>query len=376
MRAKLRLLACLLCLGLSGPAPADPAPPIHVRFVNPGFAAEGFWRGVSDTMRAAADQLGIRLEISHADRQWPRMRANARAAIDAAERPDYLILVNEHRQAADLVTAADAQGIPTLLLLSTLTPAQEARVGRPGRELPHWLGSLTPDNARAGREMATALFAAARELAPERDRLTLITLAGDAATPASTRRLAGLDQALATTPDIEEVRRLTVDWSREEAYRRIDAWLRTGRRFDAVWAANDPIALGAMAAAEAHGLVPGRDFAVVGMNWSAAALTHLRDGTLVMTHGGHFLAGAWAMVLLHDLHHGIPAIAGSRHLRFPMAGLTAPVPPRLRALLADRDWSRLDFRAFSRHHHPGRTGYDFSLPALLAALDGGSGHAD
>ncbi|MBB3139410.1 ABC transporter substrate-binding protein [Halomonas organivorans] len=362
------VLACLAPLCLSSPTAADASAPIHVRFVNPGFASGGFWRSVSETMRAAAEQLGLSLEISYGEREWPRMRANAEAAIASPSPPDYLILVNEHGQAADLVRAADARGVPTLLLLNTLTDRQVARVGRAGQELPCWLGSLTPDNERAGHEMATALFDAARGLSPQPGRIALMTLAGDVATPASQARLAGLDRALAAAPDVDERRRLVVDWSYDEAYRRIDTWLSTQRRFDAIWAANDPIALGAMAAAERHGLMAGRDYAVVGMNWSTAALARVNDGEMTLTHGGHFLAGAWAMVLLHDLHHGIPITAETTQLHFPMAALRAPIPGALQEILTQRQWSRIDFRRFSRYHHPERTGYDFSLAALQAAI--------
>nr|WP_282103467.1 ABC transporter substrate-binding protein [Halomonas getboli] len=350
------------------PSVADASAPLQIRFVNPGFASGGFWRSVSDTMSAAAEQLGISLEISYGEREWPRMRQNAEAAIASPSPPDYLILVNEHGQAADLVRDANDRGIPTLLLLNDLTERQVARVGRAGRELPYWLGSLTPDNERAGHEMATALFDAAHRLHPRRQRIALMTLAGDFATPASQARLAGLDRALAAAPDVDELRRLMVDWSYDEAYRRIDTWLSTGRRFDAIWAANDPIALGAMAAARRHGLAAGQDYAVVGMNWSSPALASVRNGEMTLTHGGHFLAGAWAMVLLYDLYHGIDVTAETPHLRFPMAALRAPIPPALRDVLTEKAWSRIDFRRFSRYLHPGRDRYDFSLTALQSAL--------
>lgn len=367
-RPRLRVLALAGCLCLPFPVLAEHDDPIRVRFVNPGFATAGFWRAVTDAMRAAGDQLGMRLEVSYGNREWPRMRENARVAIATSPPPDYLVLVNEHRQAADLVRAADDRGLPTFLLLNTLTPAQEARIGRPRTERLHWLGSLTPDNAAAGREMAASIIAAARRLHPERPRLELMTLAGDFATPASVQRLAGLDVALARHPEVVERRRLRVNWSYAEAYQRIDTWLNAGRRFDAVWAANDPIALGAIDAAEAHGLQAGRDFAVAGLNWSAAALEKVLAGEMTLTHGGHVLAGAWAMVLLHDHCHGVDFAREGPHLRFAMAALEPSVSPALREVLATQAWSRIDFRAFSRALDPSLEAHDFSLDALREAL--------
>ena len=110
-------------------------------------------------------------------------------------------------------------------------------------------------------------------------------------TPASLQRLRGLDMALEQYPLLREQRRLVVNWSFEEAYRRTAEWLATGGCLDAVWAANDSIALGAIKAIEEFGKVPGKDVFVGGLNWSAEGLENVASGKMTMTHGGHFLAG-------------------------------------------------------------------------------------
>ncbi len=342
---------------------------VRVHFVNPGFAEGGFWQTVTDSMQAAADQLGLEMTASHSDREWPRMRDNALRAIAEPGDIDYLILVNEHQQAADLLIQADAAGINTLMLLNSLTPEQEAAAGSPREGLPHWLGSLTPDNARAGREMAEAILSEARGRDPDKTEFDLLTLAGDFATPASLYRLQGLDEVLADNPAVVERRRLTVNWSEQEARQRVDTWLRAGGSFDLIWAANDPIALGAMAAAAEHGLQAGRDYSIAGLNWSAAALERVQAGELVMTHGGHFLAGSWSMILLYDHHHGADFAAdASPHVAFPMAPVTRDSSDRLFELLGSESWDRLDYRSFSRHLNPTLADYDFTLSAIEAAI--------
>lgn len=361
------LFAGLFLLSLAAAGAEDE--PVRVHFVNPGFAEGGFWQAVTESMEAAADQLGMEMTVSYGDREWPRMRDNALRVIAEPGDIDYLILVNEHQQAADLVVKADAAGIPTLMLLNTLTPEQEAATGSPRDELPHWLGSLTPDNILAGREMAEAIVDEARRLDPEKEAYELLTLAGDFATPASLYRLQGLDEVLAQNPEVFERRRLTVNWSQAEAHQRVDTWLRSGGSIDLIWAANDPIALGAMAAADQHGLEAGRDYSIAGLNWSAEALEHVQTGELVMTHGGHFLAGAWSMVVLHDHYHGTDfgSISGP-HVAFPMAAITRDTSAQLFELLHRESWDRLDYRRFSRHLNPALTAYDFSISAIEAAI--------
>ena len=83
-----------------------------VVFVNPGFEEKGFWRAVTQTMQAAAERLGFSLEVLYGDREWPKMVANAQAVLARDELPDYLILVNEHQQAPDLLIEAERRGLP------------------------------------------------------------------------------------------------------------------------------------------------------------------------------------------------------------------------------------------------------------------------
>lgn len=346
-----------------------------VRFVNPGFEQAGFWRDVTNTMVAAGQQLGLSVDVSYAEREWPLMRTNAKAAINATPAADFLVLVNEHQQAGDLLVMAERRGLTTLMMLNTLTRQQEAQFGTARETLSHWLGSLTPDNRRAGREMAESIIQTARDLRPQAESLRLLTLAGDFATPASINRLAGLDDALAQAPDVTEQRRLVVNWSYDEAYRRVDTWLQSGQAFDMVWAANDPIALGAIEAAYTHGLTAGQDYAIVGLNWSPDALSAVQDGQMTLTHGGHFLAGAWMAVLIHDYAHGHDFGTQSPHLRFPMAAIGPDVSDALFEVLSQQDWSRIDFRQFSRAHRPDTetAGYDFSIQAIEAAIQPADG---
>lgn len=372
------MLALLLCAvvparGQSGDA-AEPAPPRavpldppqSVLFVNPGFADRSLWTAVADTMRAAADDLGFTVTVVGADRDRPLMLQRGREAL-AAGRYDFAILVNDRQRAVDLLLEADRREIPTLMLLNGLTRQQRIEVGAPRTRLRHWLGSLTPDNATAGFEMASALAAAADRRGLAKDgRVDLLTLAGDFRTPASIDRLAGLDRALERFASLSERRRLTVNWSEDEAYRRTALWLRSNRA-EAIWAANDAMALGAMRALAAAGRTPGKDVLVAGLNWSPAGLAAVADGRMVLTHGGHFLGGAWAIVLLYDLVNGYDFRDFDLALRFPMHPADQETARRLLRRFGDGDWSRIDFRDFTRTAHPTRGSYSFTLEALLAS---------
>lgn len=350
-------------------APLSIAAPLNVTFINPGFEDRGFWKAVTDTMRAAADQLGFELRVLYGDREWPKMVREAEAEIAAPTKPDFLILVNEHQQGARLLQLADQAGIPTLMLLNSLTDEQRSLHGDPREQLQHWLGSLTPDNEIAGYEMAQSLVVAAQQAQLDRDgEIALLTLAGDTRTPASLFRLEGLDRALAANPSLKEKRRLTVNWSFDEAYKRTRLWLDSGEPLEAVWAANDPIGLGAIKAIREVGLQPGVDVMVTGLNWSPDAIEQVNQGSMTLTHGGHFLAGAWAMVMLYDYAQGNDFATPAPQVRFPMTAIDATNAARYQAAVGDQQWSQVNFKHFSRSDavHPG--GYQFTLTKLLESV--------
>jgi ABC-type sugar transport system substrate-binding protein len=128
------------------------------------------------------------------------------------------------------------------------------------------------------------------------------------------------------------------------------------------------MALGAMEAFAARGLAPGHAFGIVGLNWSGEAVEAVRDGRMILTDGGHFLAGAWAMVLLRDYHDGCDTGAGAPRQIFPMAAIDRSNADALAAMLVAGDFSRIDFSRFtsclrSDHRRP-----DFSMPRILEAM--------
>lgn len=337
-----------------------------ILFVNPGHEDQGFWKAVTDTMRAAAGHFGYQVEVVSGERKWPLMTSRGLDAINATS-ADYIILVNEHQQAPVLMKAAEKRQIPYVLLLNGLTEDQEKVLGGPREKLKYWLGTITPDNEIAGYEMAASLEKMASDLGLQDDNISLLTLAGDFKTPASMSRLAGLDRALATSPSLVEMRRLTVNWSEQEAYERTRIYLKA-TTIDAVWAANDNIARGAMRAMREIGKVPGKDAVVAGLNWSTEGIQSVMDASMTLTHGGHFLAGAWGIVVLHDYDSGSDFAEISKHLSFPMSAITRENAVTYLSHFREEDWSKINFSHFSRSKNKNRNNYDFNLQTLLEAV--------
>ena len=344
-----------------------------VVFINPGHSDKGFWKNVTATMSAAAVQLGFELEVYYSERQWLKMVRNAEAVINGDDKPDFLIIVNEYQEGARLLALADKAGIQTLMLLNSLTLAQHETYGAPRETMKNWIASITPDNETAGYEIAQSLVnSIITPSSIDQTAIALLTLAGDNNTPASQERLKGLDRALVDFPQLKEQRRISVNWSEKAAYERTKLWLSSGHPLDAVWAANDAIALGAIKAIREAGLKPGIDVKIAGLNWSPEALSQVIEGDMILTHGGHFLAGAWAMVMLYDVVHGYDFDAHTdgmrRQIHFPMAAITQVNAADYINYFGDQQWSRIPFKEFSLTHSKNSTGYQFTLNKLIQSL--------
>ncbi|MBX2830066.1 MAG: ABC transporter substrate-binding protein [Rhodospirillales bacterium] len=336
---------------------------IRVAFINPGYGDHGFWKDVRDTMQAAADQFGYELIVFDSNRDWKLMIESAEKAFALTPPPDYIIAVNEHQQGTRIILEAEERGIPVIMLLNDLTDAQKTSYGRPRKEIGNWILTLTPDNERAGYEIATSLIDAAGLANDEQipNKLCLLSIAGDRKTPASLQRLDGLDHALSQYPVLKQQRRIVANWSFDEAYRQTAALLKRGECIDAVWAANDDIALGAIAALEEAGRLPGKDVFIGGLNWSAQGLRNVAEGKMTLTHGGHFFAGAWVMVLLHDYINGVEKPRSNPEISFRMEAITRENMPSFEEVLTTRDWRKIDYAGFSLADAPSGTEYQFGL---------------
>ena len=165
--------------------------------------------------------------------------------------------------------------------------------------------------------------------------------------------------------DLMEVRNL--DWSEKTAETSMREFVQKGPRIDAVWAANDPMALGAITALREAGYKPGVDVVVGGLNWSQGAVERVLKGEMIVTHGGHFLGGAWAMVVLRDYHDGRDFAEEDVRLQFPMGAIDLPVAQRLPAA-GKIDWRQIDFTRFSKTRNSAITRYNFTPDAVLSRL--------
>ncbi|MEJ0067918.1 MAG: substrate-binding domain-containing protein [Pseudomonadota bacterium] len=226
----------------------------------------------------AARELGIDVDIRYTKRDYQSAMDITKAFL--AEQPplDYLIVSNDIGAGGPIIKLADQAGVPLILLSNDLDPGDWAEYGEPRTKYRRWLGSIVPDHEGGGYEIAEQILSEAKRLKSGRP-LRLIALGGDAETPASIDRDHGRDRALGVFQQllgkgaVEQVAFEHLDWTDTGGYAWTKRILPTVPRVDAVWAANDPLAFGALRALHEAGYQPGKDVVVGGLNWSQARST-------------------------------------------------------------------------------------------------------
>ena len=336
-----------------------------VVFLNPGKSTEAYWLSYAQFMQAAAKDLGMPLQVIYAERDPQRMVEQARAVLQATNPPDYLVFVNEEYAGPEILRLSKGSQVKLFAVNNTLTADQQTLIGASRERYPNWIGSLVPNDEEAGYMMASRLIERGRALQPAGE-MQLLAFSGAKQTPAAQFRERGLQRALAEHPDVRLRQLVYSEWNRQRAYEQAQQLLPRHPDATLIWAANDEMAFGAMRAAEELGRVPGKDLLFSALNNSAEVLQARLDERVSVLVSGHFTAGGWAMVLLHDYAAGLDFAArgGKDRQDALFMQLDKPQSQRLLQRIQGKRYD-LDFRRFSVVGHPRQRDYNFSLQPLL-----------
>ncbi len=363
-RALLKLVFAVLACGLALPGWA-----LSVAFINPGKVDEAYWLAAAQSMQVSAKSLGIELEVLFAERNHLRAIELAKelAARPKDKRPDYAVFSNDYATGAELLRILDGSGIKSFLAFSRLNTEEEALHGTARKKFKDWIGSLEPVAEDAGYLTAKALIAQARVTQPKGPdgKLHLLAIAGDRSTTSSIRRNEGMMRAVAEAPDVLLDQTIFASWSREKAAEQSDVLFERYPAARMVWAGNDLMAFGAMQTLEKRGGTPGKTMLFSGVNTSPEAMQGIKSGRLTSLAGGHFIVGAWALVMIYDFHHGRDFADEGLQLERSMFVLFDPPMATAFQKQFGEKYTSIDFRRYSKVLNPKVVKYEFGFAQLL-----------
>lgn len=357
------IILIIILLGFSSPSWA-----MRVTFIAPGHEHEAYWVGVAEVMNKAAQDLGIEFKTLFAERDALREIELVKSVtlLPKAQQPDYLIVAGEKSVLPEQLKLAEFAQIPVFLVANRPNTYQHSVIGAPRTEFKYWLGSLTPQAEAAGYMTGQALVkeGVQAKLQDASGRLSMLALSGARSTESSVQRNHGLVLALKDAPQVDLKQMVYADWRQDKAHVQTTYLLQRYPDTRLIWCANDQIAFGAMQALKDVGLQPGKDVLLSAINTSVEAMQALVDGRLSVLAGGHYLSGAWALVVLYDYHHGVDfAMTEGLEMDRPMFALFSPEQAQhfIKAPLG----YALDFRRYSKHLNPELLHYAFDFQSIL-----------
>ena len=338
-----------------------------VVFINPGKTGEVFWDMVSDFMRQAGKQLNIDLTVYMAERDHIKMTQLAQTVANSENAPDYMILVNE-KGFVSRVLPSIPESIKIILLNNGLSNEERKKYGEPREIFPNWLATVVPDHKKAGEDiMKTLIDKAYQETQIDRHKnLGLIAIGGNKSTIASQLRLAGMSEVIRRHNNIRLYQTIYSEWRKDKAHSQIYGLIRRWPNTRFIWAANDPMALGALSAVKLRNFNPGKSVFIGGLNWSNEALEKVSDGELVVTVGGHFMLGGWILVMIYDEYRGKDFVDLGETITVPMNIISQNNVLSYLKKFGDQNWAKINFKQFSRIGAVKHYNYDFSLRRLLS----------
>lgn len=177
------------------------------------------------------------------------------------ERPDAMVVAPVHpTQLGAVLNRIAAAGVPMVGFISQLRD-------------PPWVSFIGSDDRRLARELASTVF---RKLAGKGD-VVIVDGSGDSQT--SLDRAQGFRDALGNFPGIRVVAECNGRYDFDIARREMEALLKRIPHMDAVVAANDVMALGAISALQQAG----RTALIAGVNAIPDAIKAVRNGSMLAT---------------------------------------------------------------------------------------------
>lgn len=366
----LSIFCVFLALGMLTPTEAQAKRP-RILYLNSDTPDDYWWRTSSEIMQAACDDLGMDLKVVYAARDRFKMVEAFNAAANDPIRPDAVVFQNLKQNAVEMLEIAEKIRIPAFIFNAGLTSEQTEKYGGPREHFKYWIGQMLPDDKTAGYDLAMSLYheAVKQGITDANGTVQFIGINGTSADGAAIERSEGLALAVKKEPKIALRQLVSGHWNRDEGK---SIFLVLNRRYPevkVVWAANDPMGLGALDGVIERKLVPGKDMLIGSIDWVPEALQEVNGGRLVTSIGGHFMEAGWVAVLLHDYFQHKDFATEAVSFKSKMATLSkTDIAGYLRKFRVD-NFKTFNFRQFSKVDHSEIKRYDFRFSRLMNVVE-------
>jgi len=228
------------------------------------------WRiAQTESMKAQAAKLGHQLVYTDAASSAAKQVADVNSMI--AQGVDLIFLApREEKPLIPAVMAAKKAGIPVILLDRNV----DQSLAKAGKDYVTFIGS---DFVDEGKRAAEALTKAVNGNAK------IIQLEGTTGSSPANDRRKGFEDYIKSHSGMKIVASQSGDFARDKGRQVAETLLQAHPDATAIYAHNDEMAIGAIAAVEAAGKKPGKDIIIVSVDGTRDALQAIVDGKMLAT---------------------------------------------------------------------------------------------
>jgi ABC-type sugar transport system substrate-binding protein len=276
-----------------------------------------FWNRYVTFMKTGADQLGVHLIVLNADNKPDQMIRSIQDLI--SRKVDGIISVGYWDTAPPAIRFAARAHIPVVITdtYPSFAPQSEGHS--------NYIAFIGPGDFEAGYRYGKALLDA---MQPGPDGKKVIgVLNGTPGTSVAIDRRKGLAKAIAEDGHVEIAGEVNGNFVSDQAQTAFESLYQGHPEIKGVWSANDPMAIGVIAALKNMGKVPGKDVLITSQDLNPPNVQAVQDGQQLYDIGGHWVQGGIALVIMYDYLHGFKVPADHDNIKLVMLPLTkADVP--------------------------------------------------
>ena len=284
-----------------------------------GFAqvgAESEWRTANTvSIKEAAKEAGINLKFSDAQQKQENQIKAIRSFI--AQKVDVIAFAPVVTTGWDTVLLeAKRAKIPVILTDRSIETKDPSL----------YVTMIGSDFTEEGRKAAKWLL----ENYKGQGDVNIVELQGTVGSAPAIERKKGFEEVIKSEPRFKITRSQTGDFTRAKGKEVMEAFLKTDKNIQVLFAHNDDMAIGAIQAIEAAGIKPGKDIIIVSIDAVKGAFEAMMAGKLNVSVECNPLLGPQLMNIVKDVKAGkqLPKRINTEESIFPMETAAKEFPNR------------------------------------------------
>ncbi len=346
------------------------AQPIKVVFISPDAKGNPYWDFVSNTMRKAAEDFDMQLNILHTSRHDVHDYSHLINQINKLEKPDFLIYVYQYKLGQRLLAYGEENQIKSFVINTNIGAAEQKKIGRPTEKYKYWIGHSYASLADISFELSKKAYSLAKPLTLlKKDKHVYgIVLSGSRDSDLASQWNNGANKAEHELNEYQIKQTVYTNFNADIGYEKAKKLLQRYPDVSLILSMDESVALSAIKAAEELGRKPGEDIFIAGSASLLPTFNMAERKKLLASYALSVWFGVQAIVYLYDYNLKIGGSEKEFTYNFAETDILHSEIPNYRQIITEETWKKLDYRYFSLAYSPHLDKYDFSLKAFKKAM--------